>query len=268
MFIESFREIVVEPVRTTPAYRTAWQNTVCGGARAAFDRMGTALCYCMCWQYMHFESLSSILARGHTDDYIAPLVIDVGAGPATVAAALAQRSIERHDQTLSLGYVGVELYGPMRDIGDQFLQDNSLFDVVDKVWLEQIDDLSPNVVEPVSNGCDALIFACSYILRQPHVDTGFAERLARGVARVRSHWPDLPAYFLYQDVSGGDRSNIYAFLDELRRNGYYAAGKDQFLRQDQAFARLDGGIDRRPHSGQNEDYRNVHFRFDQVRVQM
>jgi hypothetical protein len=63
----------VSTVDHDPALKAAYRAKACGGARAPFDTADAAYCYCMCWQFMHFESLVQILARGHLDQARFPL---------------------------------------------------------------------------------------------------------------------------------------------------------------------------------------------------
>lgn len=259
MFENAFRDIVLTRAQRDHALSNFPETKLCGNARGPFDTLSSVLCYCLCYQHTHFASLSEILRSGRLDEADAPLVLDIGAGPATVPLALAERHVrELRRGPLALRYIDVERSDPMRETATAFLGDAALFRDVRRIALRSLDDLGQATVTAIQGmvaESDAIVVALSFVLKQPFVDEAFARHVAStatGFARSSGQ----PTYVLVQDVSHSPYERYDAFFDQVSKDGYRVDEPEGRLTQPHRQMLLNGTIpDQPPRSNGNVVYR-------------
>lgn len=259
VFDDSFNRVIIQQTRDNPELIQNWPHA-CDRAQATFEDAASAFCYCLCYQRMHFESLSSIVDLGYLDEFQSPLIIDVGAGPATVPLALAQRRVQRLQRgPLSLRYFDIERSEPMRAIAEEYLQDRDLFVNHERYSISTIDQLlqsKPRIVE-LARGADVVLVALSYVLKQRDVNRQFALTISELTRACADHF-DIPTYVLIQDTSAGPYDRYNAFLGSVAEGGWSIEGYERRLTQPHRKVQPDGTPTRQTNKPKNG---NVVFRY-------
>ncbi len=81
----------------------------------------------MCYQHMHYESLRTALAKSTTvvtDN--APLIIDLGAGPATAGYAIAEHMTTMKRRPIDFSYYAFDRAFAMVRLAREFLSDKHI----------------------------------------------------------------------------------------------------------------------------------------------
>lgn len=219
VFEDGFQRIVVAPSRADALIR-AGIPSLCNHARGPFDSRASALCYCLCYQHMHFQSLRQILSYGSLDAVSRPLVIDIGSGPATAAVALGERYRNLQNTPMPMSYFAIDSSEPMHQIAAAYLEDAQLFNVLECVMLGSIVEAIERIGEfQNTEGCTEIVLSLSYILKQPGADTALGNRIADFAARA-IEITGLPAYVLVQDTSASPYDARDAFRTRLLEHRY------------------------------------------------
>lgn len=243
MFEDRFREVVLGPAQRDATLIRAFP-TPCNRAQGPFNDETSVMCYCLCYQHTHFESLGRILSSGVLDNVRSPLILDVGAGPGTVPVAIAERHVSQlRREPLALRYIDLERSTEMRQVAAAFLADAALFQLVQHHSVTTIDELvaaAPTVME-LAAASDAIIVALSYVLKQNTVDASFAESIA-AITVALKRAVTAPTYLLVQDQSGPPFDRYDAFFESVYSHGYFVEGYEERITQAHRQMTLDGTI--------------------------
>jgi SAM-dependent methyltransferase len=178
----------------------------CNHGHGPFDSLTSALCYCVCQAPMHYESFYNALDRhfGEHDPFPrAPLVVDLGCGPATTLMALGDWLIARRGGPSTISYIGIDTARPFRDIAESMLDKSGLFAKSSRFrFSESEDELADHDIERSAKDRDGVIFALSYIVHQRAMQD--MSLLGTLMARVRAQTGGLPTWFLLQDANFAD----------------------------------------------------------------
>jgi SAM-dependent methyltransferase len=213
-FDDSFDRVIRSRLRADARLRRAVFDRICEHGQADFNDLATAMCYCMCYMYQHFDANLLVLhqaaaAAPRLDDAI---IIDVGSGPGTAALALAHRDTGTSGRPVQFAYVGIDRTPLMHTIAQEFLEDPDLFGK--RFQADFVTTFADVKIEAYARRRTA-IFYCSYILNQDRFISADCDALAELIRSVKRSAVS-EGYLLVADVNRGQPTNYLRLAENLR----------------------------------------------------
>ena len=166
MFSDTFSRIVIPEAR---------RLGILGGYRGHCERGGAdfdvrgAICYCVCYAWMHYASFKEALALldvwANRLPYH-PLVIDIGCGPATALLGLGEWLHEQRGRPTDIRYLGIDRSAAMRDLAERFARDGDVFGPYTPTIVASLDALTDAQLANLLRDRDGIIITMSYILNR------------------------------------------------------------------------------------------------------